>query len=942
MKFPAFRARLARLLLTVAAVLTARSAHASPPALTDSLRLDPLVRTGTLPNGMRWFIRRNPRPEARISLRLAVAVGSIAETDAQRGLAHFTEHMNFDGSKHFAPQELVAYLESIGMRFGYDANAYTSFDETVYMLEVPTDRDTLLDRGLTALADFAGAALFDTAQVRKERGVVVEEWRLGRGAAERMFRKTIPAIYHGSRYAVRDPIGKPEVIRGTPTRRIRDFYDRWYTPDRMAVVAVGDVDPARLDSLIRVHFAGLGRAAPPAKSAPVPIPLHPQTLVSIATDPEATWSSVELLFKHPRRSLHTVADYRRALAEQLYEAMLDERFNDLAHRPDPPFLGASTSSNELGRTLDAFAVSASVNDGGLARGLEALIHEVQRVRRFGFLPAELERARENLRQQDASRYAERGKQESERLAARYVDVFLTDEPSIGAEKGHELVGALLDGITLADVQALTPQLIHDDSRVVVLYAPAKKGVSVPTEAQVRQILTRASATTVTAWREDVTGRALMERPPAPGTIVGRRELAPLGVTVLRLSNGAEVWLKPTDFKADEIQIGGEALGGLSLADSTDYLPAWSAGWVVSQLGVGGLNSTALQKVLTGKLVSMQSWVGRYTHGVSGRARPSDLETALQLLHLQFTAPTPDTTDFANTMRNAERWYANRRNDPDLVFADTVDVVNSGDFWMSRPIDPRGIARLRLERVLAEHRRLYANAADFTFYMVGAFQVDSIAPLLARYLGALPSSGRATSAFLPRGPHEPAGVRTVRVRRASEPKSQTVITFFTASPIEELDMHRARACASILQERLRRRLRERMGGTYGASVGFSNMAPVPGHASMAIEFGCEPGRVDSMVAASLAEVARLRDDGPSAGELGSEQEIERRELEVSEKENGTWLSLLSNFNAFGWDPLRIAKRRERIGALTPEGIRGTAVKYFPPDRYTVISLLPRTP
>jgi zinc protease len=401
-------------------------------------------------------------------------------------------------------------------------------------------------------------------------------------------------------------------------------------------------------------------------------------------------------------------------------------------------------------------------------------------------------------------------------------------------------------------------------------------------------------------------------------------------------------LKPTDFKADEILIGGEAMGGLSLADSTDPLPAWSAGWVMSQGGVGGLNSTALQKVLTGKLVSMQLWSDDYTHGVSGRARPADLETALQLLHLQFTTPTRDTTDFVNTMRNAERWYANRLNDPEQVFEDTVSVVNSGDFWMSRPIDPRKIPGIRLDSLMAVHRRQYANAADFTFFVVGAFQVDSIAPLLARYIGSLPSAGHATSSFLPRGPHEPPSVRTVRVRRASEPKSQTVITYFTASPIEELDMHRARACASILEERLRRRLREKMGGTYGASVEFSNLAPLPGHATMAIEFGAEPSRVDSLVAATLAEVVQLQKEGPTADELRSEQEIERRELEVSEKENGTWLSLLTNFHEFGWDPLRIAKRKDRIDALTRDAIRASAVKYFPPNRYTVISLLPRTP
>jgi len=930
-------------LLAIAATLLAPLAPAAAaPALTEILRLDPQVRTGTLPNGLRYFIRRNSKPEARVSLRLAVGVGSTSETDAQRGIAHFSEHMNFDGSKHFAPQELVAYLESIGMRFGYDANAYTSFDETVYMLEVPTDRDTLLDRGLTALADFAGGATFDTAQVRKERGVVIEEWRLGRGAAERMSRKSIPALFHGSRYAERLPIGLPEVIRGIPNARIRDFYDRWYTPDRMAVVAVGDVDPARLDSLIRIHFAGLGRPAAPTRSQPYPIPIHKQTLVSIASDPEAAWSSVQVLHKHPRRGLRTIADYRRVLTERLYQRMFNERFNEIAHRPDPPFLTAGAGSNDLSMSLEAFAVYATVNEGALGRGLEALIHEMQRVRRFGFQPGELARARESLRQEDVSRYAEREKQESEQLAGRYVRVFLSGEPAVGVEAAHSLTESLLDGITLAEVNGLTPTLVHDVGRVVVMNSPQKSGVAVPAEAEVRRILARAGSDSLVAWQDQGADRPLMTRLPEPGKIVSRREIPPLGVTILRLSNGAEMWLKPTNFKADEILIGGEASGGLSLADSTNFLPAGSSSWIVSRGGYGGLNSTALQKVMTGKLVSLAPAAGSYSHGISGQTRPADLETALQLLYLQFTAPTGDTTDFANAMQYGLRWYTSRVNDPEQVFQDTLTVVNTGNFWMTRPVDPQALARVTLAPILDFHRRLYGNAADFTFFAVGAFQVDSIAPLIERYVASLPSTGQATSKFVPRGPSEPMGIRTVRVRRGVEPKSSTVIKFFTSAPIEELDMHRARACASILQERLRQRLRELMGGTYGVSVVFSNAAPLPGHATMSIMFGCEPTRLDSMVAASLTEVRRLRDGGPSAVDLQKEQEIERRELEVGEKENRMWFGSLTRFHELGWDPLRILKRRERIDALTTEAIRESAAKYFPLDRYTVISLLPAKP
>lgn len=910
------------------------------PALTDSLRLDPTVRTGVLPNGMRYFIKRNGRPEARVSLRLVVGAGSTVEADDQQGLAHFAEHMNFNGSKHFKDaDDLVAYLQQIGLRFGADANAYTTFDETVYMLEVPTDRDTLLDRGLNALSDFAGRATFSQKEIDKERGVVLEEWRLGRGADERVQRKEWPLIFHGSRYADRIPIGKPDIIQKAPPSRLRDYYREWYTPERMAVVAVGDIDPARMDSLIRVHFADLN-ARPSSKPTPrFDIPKHPETLISVATDPELTNSGIGIWFKHARRSRGTLADFRRGLVEGLLSSMMNARFDEIEHHSDSPFLGAGAYGFPLGRTMEAFALGASVSDGGIEKGLAALLEEVARVRQHGFLDVELQRAKDRLLAQNERAYRERDKSESSGFAGQYVSHYLTGDPVPGIEATYRLTKELLPGITLADVGRRIPSLTHPDSRVVLASAPDKKGLAAPSEQGLRAILDRAADAPVAAWVDTSAGKPLMAVLPTPGTITGRSVIEEIGTTVLSLSNGVEVWLKPTDFKADEIVFTSYALGGLSLADSVDFVTALLTNAVIDDAGVGGFKDTDLQKMLSGRIVRVSPIYGAYTHGLTGGTRPSDLEVTLQLIHMSFAQVTEDADGFAALKKRLAAFFADRANSPEQVFVDTLNTVNTGRFYMSQVPTGEAVAAVKLAPVLDFHKRRFANAADFTFFFAGSFSVDSIAPLLARYLGSLPSTGKRASAFRSIGPRYPDGVIRRQVHKGVEPKASTRITFFTHGGIEELDMHRARAAASILTDHLRETLRELLGGTYGASAFFSTQAPLPGYTTTSIAFGCAPENVDKMVAATLAEVKKLRDQGPSDADLRKDQEVERRELEVALKQNATWSGSLLAVHQYGWDPRRIAKRRERIDLLTTENLKESFRKYYPLDHYSVVTLLP---
>jgi zinc protease len=921
----------------IGAAVEARRATTTAPA--DSLRLDPLVRVGVLPNGIRYFIRPNSRPAARVSLRLAVRAGSTAEADDQQGLAHFVEHMNFNGSRHFAPDSLWSYLRSIGLRVGADANAYTRFDETVYMLDVPTDRESLLARGLDVLSDFAGGATMTDREIEKERGVVLEEWRLGQGAWDRMFRKQFPVLYHGSRYAERLPIGKPEIIEKAPPGRIRDFYRDWYTPDRMAVVAVGDVDPARMERLIRDHFGSIAPDRAPRPTPRFDVPPHQETLISVATDREATGTRVSILYKRPLEPENTVADFRRALVQELFENIVNARLSEVAHGANAPFLGAGCYDGLLGKTVEYLGLSASVSPGGVEKGLAAVLDEMTRVQRHGLLLAELARAKSDLLTSYDKSYAERDKSESPSFASSYISYFLDHEPDPGIETEYRLAKQLVPEIGLDEVASLSKRLVHDDNRVVLVTASDRPETAPPSEDRIRTILDGQAARGVEPWKDQLTGKSLMARPPKPGTIRSRRRIEELGVTVLTLSNGVEVWLKPTDFKADEIVFEAYAPGGASLADSAEYANASLSAAIVSECGVGGFTGVDLEKLTSGKLASAHPYLDDYGQGVTGSCRPEDLETALQLTHLTFTTPTRDTIGFAAFRKRLESWLAERANSPDAVFEDTLTAVNTNRFYMDRPLTTRELQSLSLDRALAFYRRRYANAADFAFFFTGSFKVEAMEPLIARYLGSLPSTGARTSTFVARVPTFPGGTPRVRVVKGLEPKSTTRITFFANPGREELELHRLRAACSILTDRLRQILREELGGTYGASAGYAGREPATGYGTVSVSFGSSPENVDRMVAATLKEIERLRNEGPSAEDVSKEKEVERRELEVSMKRNGYWNGSLRMTQLMGWDARRIAKRFERIDLLTPDLLRETFRRYLPADRFTVASLFP---
>src|SRR5436309_6477925 len=524
------------------ALLTAAALTAQNVGLQDTIPFDAAVKTAKLPNGLTYFVRKNARPANRVSLRLAVKAGSLFEEPDQLGLAHLIEHMAFNGSAHFKPGELVSYFESIGSRLGPHVNAYTSFDETVYMLDVPTDKPEIVEKAITALADFAGGLSLTLTEVDKVRGVVIEEWRGGLGASSRIRDKQLPILFKDSRYAERLPIGKPDVIRNAPVERLRAFYDTWYRPDRMAVIAVGDIDASRIEQSIKETFASVKARGTSAPQPDRTVPIHTETLVSVVTDPEATSSNVQILRKRSRESESRVEDYRRQLIERFVDDMIDDRFGEIARKGDAKILNGGASNSSISRTVSTFTLGAGVQDGRLEDGIAALATEAKRIREFGFSATEMDRAKKWMAASYERAYSERDKTESSSFASEYVRYFLDDEPSPGIEYEYKLVQQLLPGISVNEASAMAKALLADDSRVILAVSPQKPAIRIPSDAELQAALTATNAAPVTEWVDASSGRALMEHATAAAAVVLRRAIDGLGVTVVKLANGVVAWL----------------------------------------------------------------------------------------------------------------------------------------------------------------------------------------------------------------------------------------------------------------------------------------------------------------------------------------------------------------------------------------------------------------
>lgn len=907
-------------------------------ALSAVLPVDPAVRVGTLANGIRYYVRRNGKPEQRAELRLVVNAGSIQEDDDQRGLAHFVEHMAFNGTTNFAKNDIVKYLESIGVRFGADLNAYTGFDETVYILPVPTDSAGILERSFRFLGDVASGIRFDSLDVIAERGVVLAEWRDGLGVGERLRDIQFPVIFRGSRYADRLPIGKPDIIEHATPGPIKRFWRDWYRPDLMAVVAVGDADPAHLERLIRSTFGPLAKRTAPRTRRAATVPPHDSTLVTIATDKELTASNVGVLWKRPGTATRTVGDLRRDLLDDLYDRMINQRFTELALKPDAPFVNAGASSGAFVRGSAYSSLDANAREGKVVESLQAILTEAERVQRHGFLTAELDRARTNMLRGYERAFAERDKTLSGAFVDEYVNHYLTGDGIPGIAFEYAAVQHLLPRITLDEVNALSASRSGAANRVVTVTVPAREGLAVPTEGEIRQVFGTLLAAEVAPWVETVSDAALVPAPPAAGHVVSEQRIASLDLTDWTLSNGVRVLVRPTDFNADQVVMTAWSPGGASLASDRDVFKTSLTPTVIERGGAGAFSLPDLGKKLTGTAASVSASIGDLSANLSGRASPKDLETLLQLTWLRMTSPRADPEAFQALLSPLETALRNKDANPAAVFSDTVQMTLAGGHPRVRPLTPAMLGELDLGEMLAIYRDRFGDASGFTFLFVGNVDPASLKPLAEQWLGSLPVTGRRE---VPRdvGPKQFTGHIDKTVRKGIAPQSQTALLLAGTAAWSREEAYLLSSLGEVLEMRLLDRLREDLGGTYSVSVSTGFSRRLRQEWQIAISYGSAPDNADAMFRAVEQELDSLRRVPPSTAELERVREQQRRELEVAKKQNGYWVNLIRGRVENG-DPLDGPIDDEsRIATLTAERLAAAAQRYLTEANRARFVLLP---
>jgi zinc protease len=918
----------------------------APEALDAVLPVGPGVAVGRLDNGLSYYVRSNSSPEDRAELWLVVDAGSILEDPDQRGLAHFVEHMAFNGTRRFERQELVSYLESIGMRFGPDINAYTSFDETVYMLMVPTDPPATLERGLDILEDWAGDITFDPEEVDQERGVLIEEWRLGRGAEGRLVDAQIPVLFAGSLYAERLPIGSREVLESAPHSALTRFYRDWYRSDLMAVIAVGDFDARRVEAAIRERFADLEGPPEPRERTVLALPDHDETLFATFTDPELTGTSVAVYTKLPRKPQGTVGDYRRSLVETIYHRMINDRLYEVGHRPDPPFLYAFSDADALVRAGEVDQQEAGVEPGRVLEGLAALLTEIERVRRYGFTETELERNRRDLLRAYERTYLERAARTSGSFAAEYSRAFLEDEPIPGIRIEVELARRFIPEISLAEVNALAGARTSDANRVILVSGPESAAATLPSEAELLAVFELVRGLDLAAYEDAAPEGGLMAEPPAPGEIVERRQVPEIGVTEWRLSNGVRVVLKPTDFRRDQVMIEGFSPGGHSLVPDEEHLAASHAADLVSLGGLGEHDEIALAKLLAGQVAEVGPYVDELEEGISAGGSAEDLETLFQLVHLALTAPRLDLEAVRSFKDRLRPMLESRLARPEQAFVEEMFRALTLDHPRRRPLTAERLDAIDPELALEVYRERFADFGDATFLVVGSFEPSAVEELVLTYLGSLPAAGREES-WRDLGLDRPSEPVELTVERGIEPKASVWLVLLGEAPLSGEDggasyrrqLHDLASLAQALEIRLREVLREDLGAVYGVSVA-PDLAWRPRERySVSIQFGCAPEQARELVERVREVIRSFREDGPPAELAARVREMQTRKRETDVRENGFWLAALGGYYRRGEDPRAVLEYPELIASVTPERLRDSARRYLEWERRVLGLLLP---
>ena len=908
-------------------------------SFAQTIPLDPSVRTGKLSNGFTYYIRNNNEPQKRVQLYLVNKVGSILEDEDQRGLAHFMEHMNFNGTKNFPKNELVDYLQKSGVKFGADLNAYTSFNETVYELPLPSDDPAMVSNGIKIMRDWAQEALLDSTEIEKERGVVLEEERLGKGAQERMARKYYPVLLNHSHYADRIPIGRDSILINFKPATIRRFHQDWYRPDLQALIVVGDIDVNETEKTIKARFSDLKNPVNERPRTVYSIPLTGQNQFLAVTDKEQPAINLNIFFKHRVREIKTNQDYLAAIKRGLFNQMFAARqYAVNTQQKNPAYVNMSAGIQPLLADLDVFVFEVTPKEGQIKSSFEQAWAIIENVQRFGFTQTELEHAKQNYLSSVENSASEKDKTPSSSFVNEYKSHFLNGDASPGIQWELQFTKDNLPGITLSDINSVSKEYIKDENRDILIYEPEKDKSILPDSATVTSWLEQMKNTNPEPFKDDQAVLSLLPVKPKVSKVISKSYQAKLNLTTLVLSNGIKIILKPTDFKNNEIKYTGFASGGTSLYTDADFDNASISSAFMSQFGLGNLNPVQLTKAVNGKLVHSSARIENRFEIINGDATAGDLETALQLTYLQFTKPRKDSLLFSNILNTIKENLANRGAEPKNVFTDTINYVMSNYNYRFAPASLERINRLDLQKAYDIYKERFSDASGFTFVFVGNFTPEGIAPLLVQYLGALPALNKKEQAR-DLGIHIPTGQMVKKVFKGTENKALVRLVFSGDNQYNAINDLLLRALGEVLQIKLLQHLREDEGEVYSPSVQTAyNKFPKSRYA-VTVTFGCAPKNVDHLIDMVKKEMNLIIANGPEPDDLQKFKASYVKKVEEALKDNSFWVGYLSGQLQNGEALTQVLETAKLLSMVTPSSLK-TAASIFLSDKNMIsFELLP---
>ena len=903
----------------------------------SAIPLDPAVEHGILDNGLEYFIRPNNKPENRIVLRLVVNAGSIQEDSDQLGLAHLIEHMAFNGTNNYQGHEIIDYLESTGMQFGADINAYTGFDETVYKINIPADDPEMLRKGLEILKEWAFEISFLDEEIDKERGVVYEEWRVGRGADARMMDKYFPVLFSASRYAERLPIGDMDIVKNSSYDTIKRFYKDWYRPELMSVIVVGEVDTVSIKKQIEELFGYYSNSPNSRVREEYPVPDNTDRMYSIVSDPEASITTLQLFYKNDSISEDSTEAYRTYIKKILNSIMFGQRLDELTNQSEPPYIYAFTGTDELVRTKSAFSMGAVTVENGVLPAFKTLLIENERFLQYGFTETEFQRAKNDLISFIESAYREKDKTESINFVEELTNYFLSKAPSPGIEWERVEIRKILSELTLNEVVETGISVRRESNPVVIITGPKKEDIVYPEESRLDSIFKEMSTLTISPYDDGDNSSALMSDIPIPGRIISEQSDEAAGFDIWELSNGSRVVFKKTNLKNDELLFSAFSPGGTSLIEDLNYTSSTLASNLVQLSGLGDFDLVALGKKLSGKMVGLSPYIDSLYEGFSGSSIPKDAETHFQLINLYFTSVRRDNIAYKSFLNRLEGLIENRESRPEVIFQDALNAALYNNHFRSLPLTVSRLGEIDQKMTYDIFEERFTNPADFTFFFAGNIP-DNFRSFIETYIASIPEKGEKET-WLDREIVLIKGVNNLDVYAGIEQKSSVNI-LFSGDYSWTLENNTALyALRELLDIRLREEVREDVSGTYGVSVSASAIRfPVEKY-HLSIGFTCDPERVEELSAIVFKVIDEIRSSEAGANNIIKIKEGFSRIYEESLEDNSYWLALMDAVYRYNLDSNYLLDKPARNEALNADIVLDAAVKYLNTDNYFKAVLYP---